>query len=239
MSLADELSTRISAHLAPNHLVVRGWFRIETGDLAEGADAALAGAPALLVGNHGGGMWNAFVRSAEFRDDLADPLDAWTRRMIARAARGLNGVPLFPFGKPIWPFQRWAKRAMGIEASPLGILIHPQFGLWHALRGAIAFPGIELDIADVRATNHACDECREKPCLSACPVSAFSPGAFAAKACRGYLDALTASSNESRPAGAPDCMENGCAARDACPVGREFRYGSEQLRFHMWAFRGR
>lgn len=239
MSLADELSTRISAHLAPSHLVASGWFRIEVGDLSEGADAAIAGAPALLIGNHGGDMWNAFVRSAEFRDELADPLDAWTRRMIARAARALNGAPLFPFGKPVWPFQRWARRATGIEASPLGILIHPRFGLWHALRGAIAFPEIELEIPEVRATIHACDECREKPCLSACPVSAFSHGAFDAKACRGYLDAIIFSEHESMSAQLPDCMRDGCAARNACPVGREFRYGEEQLRFHMKAFRGR
>jgi hypothetical protein len=35
----------------------------------------------------------------------------------------------------------------------------------------------------------------------------------------------------------PDCMERGCRARLACPVGRDYRYVPAQARFHMTAFR--
>ena len=49
-----------------------------------------------------------------------------------------------------------------------------------------------------------------------------------AAACRGHL----ASGNR------PDCMTLGCAARDACPVGRKWRYEEAQLQFHMVAFGG-
>ena len=28
-------------------------------------------------------------------------------------------------------------------------------------------------------------------------------------------------------------MQSGCIARNACPVGAEYRYPVEQLRFHM------
>src|SRR4030095_137820 len=34
---------------------------------------------------------------------------------------------------------RWAMRAEAVAPSPLGILIHPDYGLWHAYRGALAF----------------------------------------------------------------------------------------------------
>ena len=30
-------------------------------------------------------------------------------------------------------------RAEAVAPSPLGILIHPDYGLWHAYRGALAF----------------------------------------------------------------------------------------------------
>jgi hypothetical protein len=233
---AEAIAARIGAQLAANHLVVRGWFRIEAGDLANEAEPGLSGAPALLIGNHGPAMWHAFARSAEARDIAGDPLDRWTARMIGRAARSLQGRALFPFGKPVWPFQRWAGRAMGLKASPLGILIHPRFGLWHALRGAIAFPGIEIELPAVEKPIHACDDCREKPCLTACPVSAFSPRGFDAAACRGYLAGCASSQTDSRPD--PDCMQAGCAARAACPLGREHGYDGDQIRFHMTAFRG-
>ena len=55
-------------------------------------------------------------------------------------APGFGATALFPFGGPPWlPFQRWAMKADCVTASPLGILIHPDFGLWHAYRGALAF----------------------------------------------------------------------------------------------------
>ena len=34
---------------------------------------------------------------------------------------------------------RWAQRAEPLHPSPLGVLIHPVHGLWHAYRGALAF----------------------------------------------------------------------------------------------------
>jgi len=33
------------------------------------------------------------------------------------------------------------------------------------------------------------------------------------------------------------CMEAGCLARRACPVGSRFHYGPLQTRFHMRAFK--
>ena len=35
----------------------------------------------------------------------------------------------------------------------------------------------------------------------------------------------------------PACMDLGCRARDACPVGRDYRYAPGQANFHMQAFR--
>jgi hypothetical protein len=49
-----------------------------------------------------------------------------------------GAVGLFPFQKPHLPLQRWAKRAESCHASPLGMFIHPEHGLWHGYRCALA-----------------------------------------------------------------------------------------------------
>jgi hypothetical protein len=231
------LEAQLSTALAGQGLEPRGWFTVEAGDIPAGAGEILPGNSALLIGNHGRAMWDAFAQSPEHGDGSPDPMDRWTRRVILEAmdTLPLGGKALFPFGAQLWPFQRFAARAMGLKASPLGLLIHPRYGLWHALRAAILFPELGPSAARVHTLIHPCDECLEKPCLSTCPVSAFDGTGFAVKACRGYLDMTVSSQNDSS---LPDCMDDGCAARNACPVGREWRYGEAQLRFHMASFRG-
>jgi hypothetical protein len=74
-----------------------------------------------------------------------------------------------------------------------------------------------------------CLQCSGKPCLGACPVSAYSVAGFAVQACAGHLHT---------EAGVP-CMEQGCLARRACPVGAGYRYDEAHAAFHMAAFAGR
>ncbi|WP_075996755.1 hypothetical protein [Salaquimonas pukyongi] len=227
--------SRLSVFLADHGLARFGDFVIEPGDIISKSHRHLAGRTALLFGNAGGSLWQHFSASAEYRDEKSDPLDRWTRRIVVESVGQLtvkeqeDVESLFPFGKPLWPFQRWAKRAMGISASPLGLLIHPQYGLWFALRAAIVLPQAGQAVGNVSPGEkilHPCDRCVEKPCLSACPAGAFGQEGFDAAACRGHLGS----------ARAPDCVTLGCAARNACPVGAGWRYDEAQLRFHMAAF---
>jgi hypothetical protein len=217
-----------------------GWFRLEAADIAPGSMPVTAGMPGLLFGS-ARPMWDVFAASREHGDGLPDPLDRWTARIVnaATADHAPGALPLFPFGPVIWPFQRFARRAAGLGGSPLGILIHPHFGLWHALRAAVVFPGLDVAIAPVEKLIHPCDECVEKPCLSACPVNALSGGSFDVRACRGYLAGLadggSSAATSSNDSSGPDCMTGGCAARNACPVGRQLRYHPDQIRFHMEA----
>jgi hypothetical protein len=112
-----------------------------------------------------------------------------------------------------------------VHPSPIGLLIHETFGLWHAYRGGLSLSErIALPPAEPRA--RPCDRCADQPCLSACPVQAFRAGSFDLDACVGHV--LSAAGT--------DCRENGCRARRACPIGPQFRYVPEQARFHMRAF---
>ena len=64
-------------------------------------------------------------------------------------------------------------RAEGLKASPLGILMHPEYGLWHAYRGALLFDeALAAEDLNQEPENpiHLCALCDRKPCLDACPV---------------------------------------------------------------------
>jgi hypothetical protein len=122
------------------------------------------------------------------------------------------------------PFQRWALRADAVYSSPLGILIHPEYGLWHAYRAALFFHET-LELPARWDAPSPCESCTEKPCLSGCPVGAFSGGAYDVAACADHI---------ARPE--TDCISVGCLARNACPVGLRWRYPEAQTRFHMTAF---
>jgi ferredoxin len=214
---------RIFSAIERGGLVPRGALRLDdnerVGPLGEIRTIVLAG----MAGGQG---WSAFAASAEAADGADHPLDRWSRRVIEGMARDLGATAFFPFGgPPFWPFQQWARRAEPVHPSPIGILIHPRYGLWHSYRGALGF-GEALDVPEPAPAPSPCDSCRDRPCLNACPVGAFSGGGYDVAACASQL----------QDAAGADCMSAGCRARRACPVGAEYAYGPEQANFTMRAF---
>ena len=211
----------LAERLAASGLVVRGGFHPEPADgvpsLPDGAPAATV----LMVGNVGPAFWERVRAAPEAAGP--DPIDRWTTRVLT----GLGDGVLFPFGgPPHHPFQRWARRAdPALAPSPLGILIHPEHGLWHALRAALLFRD-RLALPTMPSRPSPFGSCSTKPCLATCPVGAFGPGGYAVAACRTHLGTLS---------GQP-CMIQGCQARLACPVGRRHAYRGSQAQHHMRAF---
>ncbi len=204
-------------------LVTRGALRLEE---AERSGALAEAAAIILIGFVGREGWGAFAASAEARDGLAHPLDRWSRRVIDGLAHEFDGAALYPFaGPPYWPFQQWALRCDAVHASPLGLLIHEDYGLWHSYRGALALP---IDVAPMPARRgaHPCERCAARPCLSACPVGAFALAGYDVDACVAHL----------KSADGEACMSGGCLARRACPVGVQHAHGAEQAQFTMRAF---
>ena len=203
----------VVAAVAPTGMVARGGF--------------LAGPTQTIVviGNVGGAMWPVF-RAAE--QPVDDPLDTWTRSVLVPLATSLGADFVHPSDEPFHPFQRWARQAEGIAQSPIGLLIHPEHGLWHAYRGAFLFPTVLDGLPAPSDTPSPCLSCADQPCLSSCPVDAFMIGNYDADACRCHV----------RSRAEPTCIEAGCAARLACPVGTDHKYGPDQMHFHMKAFVG-
>ncbi|MCL4188565.1 MAG: ferredoxin [Rhodobacteraceae bacterium] len=207
-------------------LMVRGGFHPAPEDgVPPIADGRAAGT-VVLLGSAGGSLWGHFSAAPEAL--LAEhPLDAWTRRVAGGLAEEMGATALFPFGGPPYlPFQRWAKRAEPVHTSPLGLLIHPEYGLWHAYRAALAF-STRIALPPQRTSPSPCAACPDRPCLAACPVGAFTSAGYDVPGCAAHISADAGS----------ECMARSCLARRACPVGRDYTYGPEQARFHMTAFR--
>jgi hypothetical protein len=212
--------------LARIGLRVRGGFATER----ESDRNILAEAPwaktLILIGNVGSELWDKSGAEIAAMDGQ-DPLDRWTRQVVDPIARSMDGIALYPFtGPPCWPFQRWAERAEGVRSSPLGIQIHPDYGLWHAYRAAILLRS-EIDLR-CEEQQHPCDTCVDRPCLTHCPVNAFSTVGYDVDRCIDHVVAVQCESGS--------CSNVGCLARLACPVGVKWRYQVDHARFHMTAF---
>ncbi|SBW05513.1 conserved hypothetical protein [uncultured Alphaproteobacteria bacterium] len=207
----------LDSRLAPYGLIVLGGFPVEAGDppLPSGAPARFG----ALIGNAGPAMWRAFAAA---RRDEPHPLNAWNRRVVDPVAADLGATAVYPFDEPFLPFHRWAGRTGTIFASPMTPAIHPVYGTWFGLRGALFSAEPLADMPPPVA--HPCESCVEKPCLDVCPADAIRT-----KDGGRCLDHL-----ERHPES--DCVAHACRARRACPVGREFAYRPDQARFHMEAF---
>ena len=200
----------------------RGAFHPVAGDAVPPLPDGRRARTLVLAGNAGPHMWRSFAAAHAANGST---LDAWSQNALTELALRLDAGALFPFVLPYSPFQRWAMRAEACRASPLGLLIHPDYGLWHGYRGALLF-GEELELTPPDRRASPCTDCAARPCLAACPVGAFSTAGYDVSACALHLAATPE----------PVCMQTGCLARHACPAGRDYRYAPEQARFHMLAF---
>ncbi|MDJ0868614.1 MAG: hypothetical protein QNK03_21070 [Myxococcota bacterium] len=214
----------IEGSLVRRSLTLLGAFHPEPGDAVPPLEDGRPAGTLVLVGNVGPAMWRAFTRE---QPAGPDPLDTWAEARLREVAAPADGRVLMPRDEPAWPFQRWALRAGAFHRSPIGILVHPDFGLWSAFRGAIAYPDQStLDPPDTRPG--PCTSCAERACLSTCPVGAFTVDGYDHARCAAHV----------RGRQGRDCRGEGCRARRACPVAPELRYAPAQARHHMDAFLG-
>jgi hypothetical protein len=233
--------------LSEHGLLLRGSWAVSDGDGLPPLDGGRRADRVWMVGVAGSQFWPYFKASSFFTDGLADPLDRWSRSIGESLAKRWGGMALFPFtGPPYWPFQQWAERCEPLQPSPMLLRIHPQYGLWHAYRFALGLPEPTLDADEARtlpvdeesdpahgaqtepfaSATSLCANCDGQPCLHTCPVGAYTTNGFAIDACSGHLHSQV---------GQP-CMETGCLARQACPVGVGYRYEPDHAAFHMRAF---
>ena len=220
--------------LAPFGLQLRGAFAVRSDDGLAPLPDGQPVASVWLVGVVGSTFWPYFEASPLYADGLPDPLDRWSKSIGDALADQLGGRAVYPSdGPPYHPFQQWAERAEALQTSPMMLRMHPQYGLWHAYRFALALAqpvdGTRSALIAAVANPTICATCDGQPCLRACPVGAYAGAGFEMDACSGHVHSSAGQ----------HCMQTGCQARLACPVGREHRYQTEHAAFHMRAFADR
>lgn len=226
MSLLDGA---LLARLASHGLNLVGATSVAAYDARAGAHTALGprvpeARTAVVVGNGGAAFWNAFARTQPH--DGAHPLDAFTRRLIETIvadAPGLLGV-VYPFDPVPTDFRTLAACAGLGSPSLLGLLVHPVYGPWMALRAALL---LREDVVLPRPADgfDPCPTCTSRACIAACPVGAVGDAGWDVPACVAYRMA------------APGRCDAGCHARIACVLGPEHRYPNAALAFHQGAAR--
>ncbi len=220
--MQTQLNEELASQVESNGLTVLGWF-----SMFDGPDG-MRGKSTALIGNRGRVMWECFSVSDIARDGQPNPLDRWTKAVVKPLVPIHNAHALFPFidgNDTYWPFQQWAKAALGLQQSPPGLMIDPEYGLWQAFRAVLVFER-EFDLGETRRAAHPCDTCGDRPCLKTCPVGAITQTKYRVNTCRQHVISRQGQL----------CRTTGCLARNACPVGREHAYSNAQQEFHMKAF---
>jgi len=183
------------------------------------------GGTLILLGT-AGAFWPVFTAAAEYHDGSLDPVDRWSLRVICGLAQQLDATPHFPFGGPPYaPFINWALASGRAFTSPSQMMVHDQVGLMISFRGALHFVD-EFDIPPPPLAQSPCETCIQKPCLTTCPVSAFTEGGpYQLQTCHQYLDSAQGTG----------CMGQGCMARRACPLSlganRDFSQSGHHMRY--------
>jgi hypothetical protein len=216
---------QLANKLEPFGLHMRGIISLSSEELDSLPINSESDTSIVLVGNIGSSYWPAFSQSPEYQDEQPDPLDRWSKRVAEQVAEAFSLSAIYPFeGPPYYPFQQWAKRSEALGQSPLGLMIHPQYGLWHSYRFGLLLPQVTKQ-PSILVTS-PCESCELQPCLNTCPVNAFGDGGYDVDSCDSYLKQNSDAS----------CHREGCLARLACPVGEAYRYEPAQHTFHLRAF---
>lgn len=203
-------------------LVVLGGFHPDPGYEAETVPEGTG--TILMLAPDEPDFWEIFVHGTEYADGEPDPLNRWSERVLGQLADLFGGTALYPFGGPPWaPFLSFAEAARNLHASPVGLAVHPDAGLWVSFRGALALP-MRVDLPEERPS--PCDTCAGQPCRTACPVDALTAHGYDVPACQAYVLS---------PEG-EHCRTRGCAVRRACPVSQRWGRLDAQAAFHMEAF---
>ena len=207
----SEIASSLAAHLAPRgldivHPFALGWV-----------DGALAGPGdrlGILIGNTRA-LWAPFVAACRTGGALAaaaDPIDRYCEAGLGAALDETGVVAAVRWAHdpaPRLPIQRLAAAAGLAPLSAVGLNVHPTYGPWMALRAAL--------VVDV-------------PGPTGSPPAVSSPCTACARTCGRAFD--RAQEAQATRQGIAETWPLWLAVRDACPIGREWRYPEPTIRWH-------
>ena len=200
------------------HPFAVGWFNGRVAETERLDDFGSPGSLGILIGNTRA-LWPVFTRllqtDAAMRQ-AAHPLDKHAEQTATALLNELQPLAARAYFAHVTrpravPLQRLAEAIGFAGLSPVQLSIHPRVGPWFAMRIVLIVdapgPGGEPP-----ALARPCQGCSQ-PCIAP------------------FQKALASSAELSQRAITEHAIE-WIAVRDACPVGRDFRYGEDQLAYH-------
>ncbi len=200
-----------------------GWYNDAVAEQHRAADFGDPASLALLIGNSRA-LWEPFIADLAREPShlaLRDPLSRYVERVIERAAARLHAATRIHHGHDparVIAMQRVAELSGLSALSPSHLSVHPRYGPWIGLRSLVV----------VRAAGPAC---RPQPPQLPC-------GGCEGQCLPAFRRALASSPGALDRGSVKRHFQRWLAARDACPWGREFRYGEAQIRYHYLEDRG-
>lgn len=178
----------------------------------------------VVLATGGRAFWREFEREHGHlpRDVDCDEVDAMAAAGVHNVADELRRsasceVQVVDAREPCLSVPKLAEAAgLGIVSPVSGMLLHPEFGPWLRVRGALLVPGRPFGAvpdASIAETFKPCCTCRDRPCVTACPPKVH--------------DVETGTSDRSKCADHRNKggCETGCQSRMICPIGVEHADG--------------
>ena len=200
-----------------------GWYNRHEPQSIHLPEPGGPGSLAVLIGNSVA-MWEPFLLGVCDQPSLLEghhPLDSWVEQRVLAAVVGLDAQPSSIHwvngpGSRSFSMQRAAVATGLVGMAPCRLTIHRELGLWFGLRAVLVFD-LEGPAEPDWTAPFPCASCATRPCL---PLLERALG------------------RTTRGAAPPPMMGvrgnwgPWLAMRDACPHGREHRYGELQIAYH-------
>lgn len=197
---------------SPEALAVQRLGEVSRGDVAGEVFGLLFASSRAIWG-----PFSAALAAAPELSSGPDPFDRYVEREVATSIAELGPRARVAFAHEPgpdghFPIQRLAA-AIGLAAlSPSHLSVHPRLGPWVALRAVAMIEGAAW-VGPRPTVESPCEGCAA-PCVAALELARrISAGERGQEVVTRHPGAWI-------------------AVRDACPVGREARYGEAQMRFH-------
>jgi len=172
----------------------------------------------FLVGHGGKKLWESVKDKIGKTENPIDEYSANSVEKFLKARKDVERFKLiFPSNKPVG-LQQLGIQAGWHYASPFRVGINEEWGSWFAYR-AVALMKSNFETRKLESKS-PCIECRDKACISSCPVDALTKGDLALETCMNYRKSEDSS-----------CADR-CLSRMSCPIAKEHTYTLEQIQYH-------
>lgn len=180
---------------------------------------------AIVFANGGRYLWDGFVedihKHPHHLQEYEHPFDEYVHRIIQSAdpfpTQDRRWIRCAANEAEFLDFRTLAYKANMGTPSLMGMLIHPEYGLWIGMR-AVLLTTIDIPINTTPMIS-PCSSCLEKNCISACPAHAVSSKGWNLQRCAQYHHETTT------------CADT-CTSRLSCPVGAQHQHSPLQHRYH-------